>query len=443
VVRYDGNNKQFVSHRHVQAIVADAWRGFYVGSRWALPRHSSSLWLLLSPSALRLQPVTDAAVVGLRSDTAAAPSKGGRGSAHTIGAFEHIWGLLTIPRVKFSLFLASYLLYLLVYYAVIAQEDGLPHWELSAVDLLLYVWALSLLLAELWQMVQNRMSGEEHFASFWNYIDLVSPSVVLLSAAVHAVAANLCAGADTEHEGEGDGSSPSPPPPSSSSSSSSSHLGFAARFEACPLLVVSRVPLALNAVPSFLRVLDWLTVYQPLGVLEVLLASMLENVFTFLVLAAIVCAGFSATFLGLVPELGTGWSHLDTGLADMLGHHAQTAGRRELKGGGGGAHGVHISASALDGSGADRQYWTLSSAPLLPIFALYGDLGVVDPRGDRIQGLPPQLGSRQLGRDRLVVIPLSLVGPARQPAHRDAVGDLRSRQGGRRRRVDAQARGGR
>ena len=62
-----------------------------------------------------------------------------------------------------------------------------------------------------------------------------------------------------------------PPPPNGHS--------FAVRMEQCPLLVLSRVPLAWNAIPSFLRVLDWLTIYQPMGVLEVIQA--LEPVLSF------------------------------------------------------------------------------------------------------------------------------------------------------------------
>lgn len=125
---------------------------------------------------------------------------------------------------------------------------------------------------------------------------------------------------------------------------------------------------------------------------------MKENILTFMLLAGLMCAGFSATFLGLVPELGTGWSHLDTGLADARGHHAHfgegvgesglgavadvalsaAQHARQLKGGGGGAHATGAGAPMLDGSGAARLFWSLSSAPYLPIFALYGDLGVMD-----------------------------------------------------------------
>ena len=151
-------------------------------------------------------------------------------------------------------------------------------------------------------------------------------------------------------------------------------MAFAERLEHCPVLVLSRVPLAFNAIPSFIRVLDWLTIYQNIGVLEVILVKMQENIVTFLTLAGIICAAFSATFLAIIPELGTGWSHLDTGLADEQGHHAHGAtAHRELK--------IAASGDAsamLDGSGAKRLYFSLSSAPYLPAFALFGDLGVDD-----------------------------------------------------------------
>lgn len=92
----DGANKQFVAHRHVQSLVNEgtpsadrnhgdrqprrslrarvpevvaAWRGFYVGSKWALPRHASGLPVVLMfvPLIGCLEAVTPQAVVGLPS----------------------------------------------------------------------------------------------------------------------------------------------------------------------------------------------------------------------------------------------------------------------------------------------------------------------------------------------------------------------------------------
>ena len=42
----DGGLKQFVAHSYVQALVDEAWRGAYVGNKWALPPYASLLLVL-------------------------------------------------------------------------------------------------------------------------------------------------------------------------------------------------------------------------------------------------------------------------------------------------------------------------------------------------------------------------------------------------------------
>ena len=48
-------------------------------------------------------------------------------------------------------------------------------------DFTLYLWAFALLMAELWQLWQNHVSGESHFASFWNYVIDESPYALQLA----------------------------------------------------------------------------------------------------------------------------------------------------------------------------------------------------------------------------------------------------------------------
>ena len=189
----DGDNKLFVSNRYVQSLVNEAWRGNYLGSKWALARHALSISTIAAPLSC-LEAVTTASVIGLAVKATAAKRQGkprnlkdsferitqaADDTVEVADPIDKLKGLLAVPRMKFFLFLSSYLTYLFLYYSVLSQNMGLPHWRWSLLDMTFYVWAFGLLVAELWQLWQNVMSGEEHFASVWNIVDLVSPFVIL------------------------------------------------------------------------------------------------------------------------------------------------------------------------------------------------------------------------------------------------------------------------
>ena len=74
-------------------------------------------------------------------------------------------------------------------------------------------------------------------------------------------------------------------------------------YKDCKLLQVARVPLSLNAVLCFLRVLNWLTVWESIGVISVILLELYSDIKIFVVILALVMLGFSTALLGLMPAL--------------------------------------------------------------------------------------------------------------------------------------------
>jgi len=77
-------------------------------------------------------------------------------------------------------------------------------------------------------------------------------------------------------------------------------------YAECHLLWLAQVILSLNAILCFMRVLNWLTVWQGLGTLSVILMALVDDVVVFLIIFFLVLIGFAAAFIGLMPTLGTG-----------------------------------------------------------------------------------------------------------------------------------------
>ena len=74
-------------------------------------------------------------------------------------------------------------------------------------------------------------------------------------------------------------------------------------YEGCRLLVYARVPLSVNAVLCFVRVLSWLTVSQSMGVITVIIGALYKDVKIFVVFLTLIMLGFMTAMLGLMPTL--------------------------------------------------------------------------------------------------------------------------------------------
>ena len=173
----DGGNMRFTGHPLVQNLVSEAWRGSYVGSSWALPRHTSTLQLALHffmPLEMESVSLEDIAgvVYGSKAGADASswstvarqaehspanPAAAVHRSPLTASLLQSLTvrrqylGFLATPRVQYLLMLSSYMFYLCVYYAVLYQHGGKPQVGFSKTEVVFYLWTLTLLAAEVFQ----------------------------------------------------------------------------------------------------------------------------------------------------------------------------------------------------------------------------------------------------------------------------------------------------
>ena len=268
-------------------------------------------------------------------------------TADAAASFEEF---LKVPQVKFFLKLISYGLFLLIYILVLLQHRGIPAASFSALDGVFFLWAFALLVEEFHQWQLDARRGEQHLVRWipttsgetqaefmvWNIIDVFTLSLLLAVFIMRLIAVGLCSSSPmdpttepllinaSKHEalhsrelrgGGGDGVFDSP------------LLGDDYDYPAVWLelygsrcgnesgrivLWLSQVLLSLNVVPCFLRVLNWMTVWEDLGILSVVLIELLQDVKVFLLIFGLVVIGFASAFVGLMPSLGSG----EGGLSD-------------------------------------------------------------------------------------------------------------------------------
>jgi hypothetical protein len=72
------------------------------------------------------------------------------------------------------------------------------------------------------------------------------------------------------------------------------------------ILYFAQTLLSLNAIPCFLRVLNWMTVWEDLGTLSVILGELMKDVRVFFFIFIPILIGFASAFVGLMPTLGDG-----------------------------------------------------------------------------------------------------------------------------------------
>ena len=257
-----------------------------------------------------------------------------------------------MPRVKFTLKLLSYVLFLVLYFAFLSQhgeywaEDpdtgvysrasGGPHLAFTALDACFYTWAVSLWLEEMHQWAVDRARGMSHVSDLINILDVVSLFALLLAFVLRLFALGLCDGFGDEPDAGGGAPAGGGTPPLEAAadallsgsdaagrqlrgSSGNGWVGvdpmthvaphvaiWEATYHDCTLLYTSQVIVSLNAILFFFRLINYLTVWRALGVLYVILVQVSENVAVWLTLFAILLFGFSAASLGLMPSLGGG-----------------------------------------------------------------------------------------------------------------------------------------
>jgi ADP-ribose pyrophosphatase len=410
----DGENKNFVGHRYVQMIVDECWRGNSFGSMYALPQATSWFQILIhlcfpridmehlgdedmasagksgagknrssvAKSALQLKYKVSAAQsrhgtskwahlnkmrvqqsqanlrhAALKADGGACVSmwRGLRRCVMRIlrpHSEEGLRHFFKVPRVKFTFKLVSYVLFLLVYFAALAQrgeyeaEDpdtgilgpapGGPHLAFTWLDLFFYAWAFTLWLEEMHQWAVDSARGMSHVSDMINIIDVVSLFALLLAFLLRVLALGLCHGFDDDGDAAyaaTDTLLPSPEPlaplygagaaarqlhgggsgapPEHTYTDPETHVAphvaiWRETYHDCDLLYYSQMIIAINAIPCFYRLVNYLTIWRALGVLYVILVQVSENIAVWITLFSILLIGFSAASLGLMPSLGGG-----------------------------------------------------------------------------------------------------------------------------------------
>ena len=245
-------------------------------------------------------------------------------------------GFLAVPRVKFVLKLTSYSIFLVVYVAVLLQRGGRPEATFTMIDVVFFVWAVSLFVEEMYQWEVDWRRNEAHLIEWvhragkwelnyhlWNIIDVLSLSILVLVLVLRIVAIFLCL--DTTAESATDHS------PGMHLAESTRRLrgsGLSDELAALTeneqyqehwaevytafchgkngslVLWVSQVLLSINAIPCFLRVLNWMTVWEDLGTLSVILIALMDDVKVFILIFGLIVVGFASAFVGLMPTLG-------------------------------------------------------------------------------------------------------------------------------------------
>eukprot|EP00966_Prymnesium_polylepis_P288382 6661217-Prymnesium_polylepis.1 len=334
-VAIDGENKKFVGNHFVQALVDEWWRGNSLGNAWALPVETTTFQIiahLIWPfGALSMEPVRfgaanlmrrqhtikDYPAMGTMRDLLAHTDFGElpertapevvsrrRGSLmattfkvreagremHLRYQSQEMLGFLAAPRTKFTLRVISYTCFLALYVLALNQNGGKPHLGFTLVDVLFYGWAVALWLEELSQWAGAARRGERHLDDMWNVIDVFSLSLLLVVLGLRITASMTCA-----HVGENVAVDAA-----YSVGGRALHGGGGGHhdddqqlpmqwdmYKDCKLLQVARVPLSLNAVACFLRVLNWLTVWERIGVISVILLELYNDIKIFVVILAL------------------------------------------------------------------------------------------------------------------------------------------------------------
>ncbi|KAL1527371.1 hypothetical protein AB1Y20_016041 [Prymnesium parvum] len=324
-VAMSGGNKAFVGQSYVQRLVDQQWQGKTFRSSWSLPDNAGWIRIVLHAIFRRsikmsyvsredLEDQSSLGSTGLSDNSINIPKRivsfrrRGYQNFNLSGVPDEWNGFLHVPRVKFTLKITSYFLFLALYLLVLYQRGGRPQIALSHLDAIFYFWAFSLWIEEIHQWYLDYSRGVAHIVDkvhrriiTSNLIDAISLTILMITLALHVAAFWSC-GTDSTN--------------ASSSNNTDEHavLGAAERgsedstlavYHGCQFLRWSQLMLAWDAIFCFVRVFSWLTVAdQKLGVLSVILMALLQDVQLFLVIFLLVLAGFSAALVGLMPTLG-------------------------------------------------------------------------------------------------------------------------------------------
>mmetsp|Transcript_9943 Transcript_9943/g.28938 ORF Transcript_9943/g.28938 Transcript_9943/m.28938 type:complete len:1510 (+) Transcript_9943:1910-6439(+) len=247
---------------------------------------------------------------------------------------------LAVPRVKFLLKMASYIVFMILYTLVLMSHPG-TFLTFGMVEFAFCFYCYAFWVEELFQWYTHWRAGHDHFESFANIADVITLTSQVIASTIRLTVGVACHTAelglhtiervisDERRLGEAEDMTgqiedsyfhplaqhahrfldASDDVASASASNDgddglTSSLVWHGLYLGCTPLWMAQVVLAICAIYAYTRMLLWLQIYRDVGVLSIIIQALFKDIVMFGGILVVVMAAFASAFVALMPTLG-------------------------------------------------------------------------------------------------------------------------------------------